>query len=592
MKNLILCGLMAVSGVVFSDALEKELMDRPMPVREIETSKTVLASDFGAVPNTGKNMLPALRKALDEVVASPEPVLLKLEPGTYLLDTDEVRDHCLTFADLEDVVFDGCGAEFIVKNPRMGAIMIDRCKRIIVKNISFDYDPLPYAQGWVTKVYPDKGFDIRLTDNSPEMDLPYFKQALRQWGAFYDRDNPVLAKEGSDNWVQFRGWEKIGDRQYHINAYKGVAEVGDAYVQLARENACRAVMMRDSEDVTLEGLTVYACPSGPYVGRACSNVGIFNCKVLIKPGRWIGSNADAVHFPWNRIGPWVEGCQFDGVCDDAVNIYSYRSWITAQPKSDTLNIESSGFPLTEAIQGATAWVFNPEDGSLIAEAVVQSLDLKNDQKAVVTLNKKIPKLELEPANEANRPMIYFSCYLGEKFVFRNNLVRFSRRYGIVVPTQRGIIEGNTFDRCAGCGISSSNHQRARKDIDMFTGGNLIIRNNTIVDCEQQTQANVMNTFGSISLSVLRTSHEPAEWNALSNVLVENNTIKNFRTTGIRLLNGGTNVVIRGNRITAAEDAPLTAGVPNCGILIQKSQPVILENNVIEDSRPIEKTVIQ
>jgi hypothetical protein len=590
MKKSILCGVSAAFGFCMAASMETELLDRPLPVRMIETTKTILASDFGAKPDTGENMLPALRQAVAEVSRCKKPVLLKLEPGIYFLDAEEVRTHALNFVDLSDVVLDGNGAEFIVKNPRMGGIMIDRSKRIIIKNISVDYDPLPYAQGWVTAVNSDKSFDIRLTDNSPEMDQPYFKQALRKWGALYDRDNPILAKTGENNWIEFKSWEKTGERKYRICGIKGAPEVGDAYVQLARENACRAVMMRDSEDITLEKLTVYASPSAPFVGRSCSNVGLFNCKVLIKPGRWIGANADAAHFPNNRIGPWIENCQFDGICDDAVNIYSYRNWVTGQPGPGTLTIKEDGFPLTEAVLGSTAWVFNPETGARVAEATVKSFERRGNV-ITVELDQEVPKLNLTPANESNHPMIFFSCYLGEKFVFRNNLVRFARRYGIVVPTQRGIIEGNTFDRCAASAISVSNHQRARKEIDMFTGGNLIIRGNTIENCEQQTQVNVMNTFGAISLSVLRTDHSPAEWRALNNVQIENNIIKNFRTAGIRLLNGGPHVTIRGNTIVSDGSVPLTPGVTHAGILIENSDPVRMENNRITDERNIQEIVV-
>jgi hypothetical protein len=39
-------------------------------------------------------------------------------------------------------------------------------------------------------------------------------------------------------------------------------------------------------------------------------------QVLLKPGRWHTSNADGLHFPVARPGPWIEGCTLEGMADD------------------------------------------------------------------------------------------------------------------------------------------------------------------------------------------------------------------------------------------------------------------------------------
>lgn len=585
------CGLMSAVASVKAISAEEILVGRPQPVREIETRKTLKAADFGMMPNSGKNMLPAFRRAVDAAISCRSPVTLQLDPGVYHLDADEVRTHCIELLDAQNIVLDGQGAELIINNPRMGMFLVEKSHRIIIKNFSVDYDPLPYAQGWVTSVDESGAFDIRLTENSPDMSEPYFEAALRKWGGLYDADNPILVK-GTDSWVEFKSWDKIGKREYRINAFRGKAEVGDAYVQVARENACKIVMLRNTTDSTIENITTYACPSSPYTGNSCSNIGVFNCNVLIRPGRWLGANGDAVHFQRNAVGPWVEGCQLDGICDDAVNIYSVRSLIAAQPDARSITVVNRDpASVTEATVGTTAWIFDPVKGALIAEAIVKKVKLDSSGNTVV-LDRKIPELELDLPGRFDTPHIYFSNILCNQAVFRNNTVRYARRFGIVVPTQGVVVEDNLFDQCAGSGIKVSNHTRGRPDIDMFTGGRLVLRNNTIRNCEQSNQYETMNQFGAINLSVMRNNHTPAEWRALNHVLVENNTIENWQTCGIRIVSGGKNVVVRGNRLISTAETPLAEGPEHSGILVENSDPVSLENNTVSDPRPVEKILIR
>ncbi len=568
------------------------LKDRPLPLRQIETTAVIDVADFGAKPDTGENMLPALRAAVTAAIDRNKPVTVKFLPGEYRLNADEELTACFTFRNVENIVMDGNGAELIIQNPRMSGFLVENSRRIIIKNFSVDYDPLPYAQAWVTAVdSAARTFEVRLDEGSSEMDLPYFRKALRKWGTLYDRDNPLLAK-GDDCWIVLRDWEKNGERQYKISHLRGSPEVGDAYLQVARENGCKTVMLRNAIDVTLENLTTYACPSSPYTGNSCSNIGIFSCKVLVKPGRWIGSNADAVHFQRNAVGPWVENCQFEGVCDDAVNIYAVPNVITAQPSADSLTVKAlMPATVTEAAIGATVWVFDPVKGALISEAVVKEIQIGGKENTVI-LDREIPRLTLKPEEEYGEPLVYFSHNLSSQTVFKNNQIRHPRRFGLVLPTQGVWVEGNLFEDCGASAIIASNHIRVREEIDMFTGGNLVIRNNTIRNGERWCQSELMNQYGSINLSVLRNNHQPAEWRALDNVLVENNTIENWRTCGIRIVNGGTNVTVRGNRISSDASGPLLPGVPHAGILIENSEPVVLENNIVTDSRPVEETIIR
>ena len=125
--------------------------------------------------------------------------------------------------------------------------------------------------------------------------------------------------------------------------------------------------------------TNYTSPGLDYGGGDCSEVAILDCKVLLKPGHWHTSNADALHFQRHRIGPWIEGCTFEGMTDDGANLYT--------PPAMCLEVLA---PRRFRVSRVDGWqpgdsliAFNPREGRQIGEVKVVSVETDRQTKTTL-----------------------------------------------------------------------------------------------------------------------------------------------------------------------------------------------------------------
>jgi len=124
----------------------------------------------------------------------------------------------------------------------------------------------------------------------------------------------------------------------------------------------------------------------------------------------------------------------------------------------------------------------------------------------------------------------------------------------------------------------------------FPTGNLIIRGNTFTGCGfdhtmQTTDAAV------IAIVLKKLGGKLAECRAIDRILVENNTIVNWRRRGI-LLACAENATIRNNRLlTTSQSPPAFREMPLVPIELANVRNVELADNIIRDMRDIIRPAI-
>ena len=561
------------------------------PLRHVKTERTISVADFGATADDGKNDLPAVRQALAKALASETAVELVFPKGNYDIDGEPEDHHALSIRNAANLVLNGTGAQIRILNPEMGWLALRDCRNVIVRGFSIDYDPLPFTQTKVVAVDREAAtFDVRIMDGFPSLGQEYFQRSQRKWGSLYSRENPRLKKPDAVNWIAPASWQEIRPNVFRIKArherFLADCEVGDLYMHVARNNPCKIVFMATCADVSIIDVTAYACPSSPFTGNRCTRVSVLDSNVLLKEKRWVSANGDAIHFQRNRIGPWVEGCRFEGIADDIMNIYAMRNPILAVRGKRRLLIRDWQPPtLTPESVGETMYVFNPREGTMVTVATVAAVK-KTGEGTVVTTEKDLP--DIQPGTDFDADIAFFSSALSRGFVVRDNVLRYGARFGIAVPTRGGLIENNTFELCGGPAINVLNHQRARPEIDMLPGGDLIIRGNTIRDCDFSGVCRTMNNPGAIYVGIHDRHHNMSSWRGVENVLIEDNTVVNWRRAGIHLASA-TNAIIRGNTIVTrdGDEFPLDEAAPRAAIMVHHASNTIITGNRIVDSRDLE-----
>ena len=570
---------------------EPQLTPRREPLRDFPIEQVLDVTDFGAVPDDDENDVAGIRAAMKQATEARVPTEVRFPKGRYYLDahidTDEyakVINDALAMARAKDVILNGNGSEIIIRTPPTGFLALYACKDVIVRDFVVDWDPPPFAQGFVRAVDRENGtFDFEVEPGYISMDHPLWQRPNRKgydsirWGMLKDPNIPGRMKRDVPNVYFCDAWDKLGERMFRMKLRRpGQAvyfEVGDRYVHVDR-NGGGLIHCPNCERVTFQRITNYTSPGLDYGGGGTKEIAVLDCKVLLKPGRWHTSNADGLHFPVARPGPWIEGCTFEGMADDGANFYS-KGAFCSEIISDTEFVLSL-HTLMEV--GARVLVFDPKPGRKLGVAKVVAVQRERGTQRV-KLDAPIPGVRT--GSEKSDPQ-FFNVDCAGGFVFRNNTFRNIRRFGILIDSRDGLIENNRFE------ATSSNGVVVHNDPDWpegFATGNVIIRGNTFDTCNVE-RIYRSDTSASISIKTNRLGWQPAPYRGIADILIEDNTFVNWRNRAISV--GCTeNAIVRNNRLLADADAPAgVGGEPHVPIRIFNATCVSVRGNRIEDGREL------
>ena len=180
-------------------------------------------------------------------------------------------------------------------------------------------------------------------------------------------------------------------------------------------------------------ITGYASASGGFNSRDCHEWNVINCHIKLKEGRVHSVNADAMHTNGNYIGPWVENCSFEGFSDDFMNIKYTRRTIKEVHSATEITVQF-GVEVGEKIE-----FYNPREGQLIGTAKVNAVQNLGSNLFKLTLSNAVNITTINADDDQLADKAYLESRSNESFIFRNNIVRNSRRYGILIQSKYALI---------------------------------------------------------------------------------------------------------------------------------------------------------
>ncbi|GHU98449.1 alpha-1,3-galactosidase B [Bacteroidia bacterium] len=517
---------------------------RMAPITEVRTSKTIDVTALGAKPDDGKDDHRAIERAIEQMMQAKNGVKLYFPKGRYDITPPSGKEsHCFTVAGCSDFLIMADGAQIVIHDPAKGFLRMQDCRRGIIKGFGVDYSPLPYTQGVITMVDQKENiFEVKIDEGYPSPLDGNFAEAPTRWASVLtDNGGVITLKRGGPNLVPAQSISEGSDKgvfriKTSAAAANGIAR-GDLYALIARYNGRPAFSTLRCRQVTLMENTCYAGPAGGFAIGGSSEIGIIRCNVLRKPGRYISQNADCVHVTPGAIGPWIEGCVFEGQMDDAINL-----------KTEMVNIiEARGpdrFLVTGAVEeGDSLSLFNPREGVLIGRCVVTSA-VKEKAGAEIRVSQKFEGIRAG-AKDRQADMFFNDNRSNESFVIRGNSFRLSRRYGMLIQATHGTIDGNTFQSTSTGAITLQNSASWPEG---FVPRNVHIAGNTIIDCGFDTSYGRETPPAPI---IVRTttvnSGVKASWRGVTGIVIENNVIDSNSAYCISL-SGTSGIVIRNNEM--------------------------------------------
>jgi hypothetical protein len=547
----------------------------------------VSARDHGALPDGEGDSGNAIREAIAAAMAGGPGSEVALEAGVYRVGPPGDGGYCFPVHEAQGLTIRGVGPEtkLVVTDPKAGAFLLTGGKGVVLRDLTLDYDPVPFCQGSVRAVDVEAGwFELEIEDGYPTPDAANFVGAAEpygKWGMILDRATRRIRAGTPDHYMTPR-WEARGGRVWRFltaeeHYRRGLAHmrVGDAYVHLARGYG-GTVLAQGCEGLRIENVTVHASP-GLAVGLVANSgeVVVHGLKVLFAPGttRLLTTNADGVHCQQNRAGPVIEECVFEGMADDAINLYAPPN-VLLEIRSPT---EWRVSPNCLVLPGERLQVLDPGTGRVRGEVVAQNVQPEG-RSFVLTLAEPFEDA-VAGADHRTGDTLYNLSACGAGFRIRNNVMRGNRRYGCLLRAGDGLVEGNLFEDTTGAGVVLTNEPdwpEGPVPWGITIRGNRFVRGGTCLGYADSPQG------AALTARAVRLGHGLAEAMPLRDVTIEANEFVDCLGAAVFL--GGTDgVVLRGNRVQASADA---AQLRSTGaILVERSRGVVLTGNSVQDPRP-------
>lgn len=570
--TLLIAGfLIAAAGAVHADA-------SPLVVR---------ARDHGAVPDVATNSGPALRRAIQAALAAGSGSEVVLEAGTYRVGPDAPRGTCLPLNGVTNLTLRGAGAatKLIVTDPEATAVNVSGSQRVTLRDFSLDYDPLPFCQGVVRAIDQAAGhFDLEVEAGYPTPDATNFIRAAEpygKWGMIMDPAVRRIRAGTSDHFMTPR-WEHREGRVWrfftqgeHYRYCLQSMRPGDAYVHLARGNGC-AVFAHGNDGVRVENVTVYASP-GLVVGLVANRgeLVVRGLQVRFAPGttRLLTANADGVHCQQNRAGPVIEDCYFEGMADDAINMYAPPNVLRTVHSPTHWAVSAGAF----IAAGDRLQVLDPKTGRVRGE--VKAIEVKPAGGLwELTLERTLDGV-VTGEDHRTGDTLYNLDGCGAGFQIRRNTMHGNRRYGCLLRAGAGMVEDNLFEDTTGAGVVLTNEPdwpEGPVPWGITIRRNRFLRGGTCLGYAESPAGAALAVRG------CRLGHGLAEGEAIHDVVIEQNEFRDRAGTAI-YLGAARGVALRGNRILA--DAQVELRRQGGAIELEQASGVVLRDNEVADPRP-------
>ncbi len=478
-------------------------------------------------------------------------------PGRYRV-TPQQQCH-LRLRDLQDIEIIAKDVEMVCTETTL-AVNIENCRNVALRGLTIDYDPLPFTQGRIVAMAPDKAWlEFEIIDGYPEN--------LEMRIEIFDQRTEQLKVETRYDWGPFRS---LGNRRYRVARGAGhrydptrdLEEVGDILVTNSLSapggQAGHAIVSANCVNLVLEDIRLYASNCFSYLEYDCDGTTYRRCSIDRRPlaedvrprglRRLRSSDADAFHSKHAVRGPQIIGCTAKYQGDDCVNICGeyYMVMAANQNKIRMLARHKSNIAVGDAVELvsyagarlADAKVLSIEADGKVNQAEQSFLNAQNmnqgAKEGLARPDTDAWTLTLDRA--VSLPMGSVVCstrHTGNGFLVKDCDFGYNRSRGILIKGSNGQVVGN---RLTGCWMAAVLVAPEWWWLESGSSSDLVIADNRIADCrEPAIEVIARGGNGAVAPS-----------GAHRNIVIRNNTVKDSPLPNIHVTSTA-QLVIEGNR---------------------------------------------
>ena len=237
----------------------------------------------------------------------------------------------------EDLIIEGNGSEFICHG-RMQPLTLENCQSVIVRNLNIDWDIPFVAQARIISTEKDY-LDIEIDKTQSPYEIEdgkiYFcgegwKSAW--WGCLeFDAETRIVPQQSGDHTLG-SGWDWLKDYQaqeldnglVRLNYnFKRHPKVGNILIMRHSDRDHSGVFIYRCKDTLIENVNLYAAAGLGFLGQYSENITLKDVSVIpnIARGRYLSGHADGFQVSNCRGHILVDGCKFQGLMDDPINVH-------------------------------------------------------------------------------------------------------------------------------------------------------------------------------------------------------------------------------------------------------------------------------
>ena len=412
----------------------------------------------------------AFKAALDTLAENPGSTL-EIDPGRYRLDrptydSDVPLSAHFVPIGLQNVTIEGNGATLVGTQPHLGMLHFLHGSNITIRNLTIDYDPVPFTQGEIVEVVEDENAVVlELDDGYPSLSNELFEIALSKSGNVHTREGELIGgiRARGASFKKFRSFSRQGDRQWKVSfvdqqgQMDGIERGRKLTIDTRggeQKGPSHAVVGSAIDDLRIENVTVRTCSNMAFVIKQCENPVLRNVTVATPEGsdRLSTTTGDGVHIVNSTGGPVVENSEFDMVGDDCIVVNTLMVKVMEFLDDQTVRVgDSSGVYITpkDRLEGMTASGIRTGELPPIAE-----IDYREEYPESWAPGRPETITFEEPIRGALEQGAYLSntSKANSGFAIRNNTIRESVANGIRVAAGPGVVEDNEIDGVAKHGV--------------------------------------------------------------------------------------------------------------------------------------------
>ncbi len=496
---------------------------------------------FGIRPDTGTNLVPAVRRLLSACTNGPASVTLPKGRYDFWPDKPGATATAFLLDGLSGVTLDGGGSTFVFHG-LMNPFKITRSKNILLRNFSVDWERPFITQGRIAAV-ADDSVDLAID----RAQYPYVLENGRAWftgedwkrsvdgyNILYDkttkeivyktRDNPLgmdfnkRAEEIAPGVVRFFGQPKLKPEPGTFIALNH----GRYLVTCFEVNRCA--------NVTLRAITVYHSLSHGVVASRTENLTLdtFNIVANEQKGRVFSSVADGFHLVHCKGDVVIENCAHTGLGDDFLNTHGCNCVVRKRLDDRTVLVTRA--ECTDA--GDDVWLLRK--GEAQRREVCRVAGVKRVRMEDKKWGQEVTFAEALPQDFKAGDFFENKTWNAALTVRHCRILKRHRARGLLVTTpEKVVIESNYF-RTAGTAILIEG------DTDHWfeSGANrdVLIRDNVFEDCLTSGSETGGKWEWGEAIITITPSHQPDSVDSEPfhrNIRIEGNTFKTFDVPLVR-----------------------------------------------------------